>query len=209
MPAYKNIILDMGGVIFDIDHSKAQQAFQKLGITDIQHLFSHKGQSDIFDRLERGELIPEDFYEEIRALTTHGLTDHSIQEAFNALLIGVPDAAYFPLLLNLRSTHRVFLLSNNNRIHYNWIIDYLQGRWNLPSFGQFFEKEYYSHLVGMRKPNTDIFELVLNEQKLNPDETLFIDDSAQHIKTASELGIHTYHKMQEENLAEVLKKVLA
>lgn len=199
----------MGGVIFDIDHSLAQQAFYKLGITNISELMSHKSQSPLFDKLEKGEIIPEDFYDEIRSLTTHSLTDHTIQEAFNIMLLGVPDAAYFPLLKSVRQTHRTFLLSNNNRIHYNFIIDNLQARYNLPSFSQYFETEYYSHLVGMRKPNRDIFELVLDSENIDPSETIFIDDSPQHIKTASELGIHTYLKNQSENLGDVLKKVLA
>ena len=199
----------MGGVIFDIDHSLAQEAFLKLGIADIKELMSHKSQSPVFDKLEKGEIIPEDFYDEMRALSTQNLTDHAIKEAFNVMLLGIPDAAYFPLLKNVRQTHRTFLLSNNNRIHYNFIIDNLQAKWNLPSFSQFFETEYYSHLVGMRKPNNDIFELVLDSENINPSETLFIDDSPQHIQTASELGIHTYLKNQQENLADVLKKVLA
>lgn len=199
----------MGGVIFDIDHSLAQEAFLKLGIADIKELMSHKSQSPVFDKLEKGEIIPEDFYDEMRALSTKNLTDHAIKEAFNVMLLGVPDAAYFPLLKNVRQTHRTFLLSNNNRIHYNFIIDNLQAKWNLPSFSQFFETEYYSHLVGMRKPNTDIFELLLDSENIYPSETLFIDDTPKHIQTASELGIHTYLKNQHENLADVLKKVLA
>ena len=198
----------MGGVIFDIDHSLSQQAFLKLGIADIKELISHKSQSPLFDKLEKGEIIPEDFYEEIRSLSTRNLTDHAIKEAFNIMLVGVPDAAYFPLLKSVRQSHRTFLLSNNNRIHYNFIIDNLQAKWNLPSFSQFFETEYYSHLVGMRKPNSDIFELVLDSENIFPAETLFIDDSPQHIQTASELGLHTYLKNQGENLAEVMKKVL-
>ncbi len=199
----------MGGVIFDIDHSLAQEAFLKLGIADIKELMSHKSQSPVFDKLEKGEIIPEDFYDEMRALSTQNLTDHAIKEAFNVMLLGIPDAAYFPLLKNVRQTHRTFLLSNNNRIHYNFIIDNLQAKWNLPSFSQFFETEYYSHLVGMRKPNNDIFELLLDSENIDPSETLFIDDSPQHIQTASELGIHTYLKNQRENLADVLKKVLS
>lgn len=199
----------MGGVIFDIDHSLAQEAFLKLGISDIKELMSHKSQSPVFDKLEKGEIIPEDFYDEMRSLSTQNLTDHAIKEAFNVMLLGVPDAAYFTLLKRVRQTHRTFLLSNNNRIHYNFIIDNLQAKWNLPSFSQFFETEYYSHLVGMRKPNSDIFELLLDTENIDPSETLFIDDSPQHIQTASELGIHTYLKNQRENLADVLKKVLA
>ena len=51
---------------------------------------------------------------------------------------------------------------------------------------------YLSYEVGMRKPDAEIFELVLSENNLDPNETLFIDDSIQHIEAAKKLGIHTY-----------------
>ncbi|HEY0899314.1 MAG TPA: HAD-IA family hydrolase, partial [Sphingobacteriaceae bacterium] len=56
----------------------------------------------------------------------------------------------------------------------------------------FFEKDYYSHLMGKRKPNADIFEQVLQENNLDPKETLFIDDSPQHLRTAQQLGFNTH-----------------
>ena len=58
---------------------------------------------------------------------------------------------------------------------------------------ELFEKVYYSHLVGKRKPNHDIFNQVLSENSLLPQQTLFIDDSIQHVIAASQLGIRTMH----------------
>jgi putative hydrolase of the HAD superfamily len=51
---------------------------------------------------------------------------------------------------------------------------------------------YFSYEVGLRKPNLEIFNLILNENTLNPDETLFIDDSKQHVEAAKRLGIKAY-----------------
>ena len=96
------------------------------------------------------------------------------------------------ILLKVKERYRSFLLSNNNEIHYNWIINYLQTEYNIPSNDVFFEKDYYSHLMKMRKPDQAIFEYVMKENGLNPTETLFIDDSPQHIKTAQQLGLKTH-----------------
>ncbi len=205
--ALKNIIFDLGGVIFHIDHSRTQRAFEELGLTGIKEQFSHSRQNTLFDDLETGRITPLDFYDGIRAKTTHGLSDAVIGGAFNSLLIGIPDASYFDILSDVRSKYRTFLLSNNNRIHYNWIIDYMQGRWKLPSLSRFFENEYYSHLVGLRKPGSPIFKLLLDTESLLPQESIFIDDTAANNATASELGIHTYLKNQEQNLGDVLKTI--
>ena len=63
----------------------------------------------------------------------------------------------------------------------------------------FFNKVFLSHELGLRKPNTEIFDFVINDQKLNPKTTLFIDDSIQHIEGAKKTGLQTFHlKKQEE-----------
>lgn len=48
----------------------------------------------------------------------------------------------------------------------------------------------------MRKPDKEIFELVINENNLNPQETLFIDDSIQHVQGAQNMGLNAVHLHQ-------------
>ncbi|MFT6442539.1 MAG: putative hydrolase of the HAD superfamily [Salibacteraceae bacterium] len=52
--------------------------------------------------------------------------------------------------------------------------------------------------MGLRKPDPEIFQVVLNENNLVPKETLFIDDSPQHIASAKTLGIVAYHLENED-----------
>jgi putative hydrolase of the HAD superfamily len=68
-----------------------------------------------------------------------------------------------------------------------------------------FEKTYYSHLMGKRKPDAEIFEQVLRENNLNPAETLFIDDSPQHLETARKLGLQTYLMTAPDNIQDYFK----
>ena len=110
------------------------------------------------------------------------LTDAQIDHAWNSLLVGVPKGNH-ELLLSLKSKYRTFLLSNINPIHYNHIMNYLKNDFGFEGNDHLFEKVYYSHLIGKRKPNAEIFEQVLTENNLDPAETLFIDDSPQHIAT--------------------------
>jgi putative hydrolase of the HAD superfamily len=114
-------------------------------------------------------------------------------------LIGVPDGNH-DLLLKIKAQYPTFLLSNNNEIHYDWIMKYLKADFGLADNSSFFIKDYYSHLLRMRKPNHDIFEYVLDTHQLKPEETLFIDDSPQHLKTAQELGLQTYLMTAPDNL---------
>lgn len=204
MNKIRNIIFDYGNVIFMIDFNRAQQSFTELGIKNVESFFSHTAHDPVFNQFERGEISSSEFRAVIRKITgKHDLTDIQIDNAWNTLLIGVPEPNH-ELLLKAKKKYRTFLLSNNNEIHYNWIMNYLKAEFNLDSNAGFFEKDYYSHLMKMRKPNADIFEFVIAENNLNPSETLFIDDSSQHIKTASSLGLITHLLTTEETLEDFM-----
>ncbi|WP_270087059.1 HAD family hydrolase [Sphingobacterium sp. SYP-B4668] len=206
MQKIKNIILDYGNVIFMIDFLKAQEAFTSLGIKNVEDFFGHKGHISLFDAFETGEISAKAFRDGIREFSKVAtLTDQQIDDAWNSLLIGVPQGNH-ELLLELKQKYRLFLLSNNNEIHYDWIMRYLKQEYDLDDNSSFFEKDYYSHLMKMRKPNADIFRYVLDTHALDPSETLFIDDSPQHLKTAAEVGLHTRLLTQPDTLAQMLKR---
>jgi putative hydrolase of the HAD superfamily len=192
MENIKNIIFDYGNVIFQLDFLKSQQAWKELGIDNADEFYSHKIQNPIFTAFERGDISAQEFRSGIREIThKKNLTDQQIDKAWNSLLIGIPLGNH-DLLISLKPKYRTFLLSNINEIHYDYIINYLKTDFGFEGNNHLFEKVYYSHLMRKRKPETEIFEQVLNENQLNPAETLFIDDSPQHIAGAQKLGIRTY-----------------
>jgi len=206
MQKIKNIILDYGDVIFMIDFLKAQEAFIALGIKNVDKFFAHSGHSKLFDDFECGKISAAEFRDGIREATSRkDLKDEEIDAAWNALLIGVPEGNH-EILLQLKEKYRLFLLSNNNEIHYKWIMEYLNTAYQLQDNSTFFEKDYYSHLMGLRKPNREIFEYVLQKHDLKVEETLFIDDSPQHLQTAALLGLQTELLTKPDTLAALIKR---
>ena len=180
MNTIKNIIFDYGNVIFNIDFNKVAQAWKDLGITNAHEFYGHRQQEDVFNALERGQISPEAFRDRIREITHKpDLTDQQINNAWNQIFVGIPEGNH-ELLRQLKGKYRTFLLSNINAIHYDYVHDYLKREFGMADNSNLFEKTYYSHLVGKRKPNAEIFEQVLQENNLDPAETLFIDDSPQH-----------------------------
>ncbi|MCA5004853.1 HAD family hydrolase [Sphingobacterium bovistauri] len=206
MQKIENIILDYGNVIFMIDFAKSQRAFTQLGIANVDEIFAHSGQIQLFDNFDKGLISSVEFRDGIRDLTKNNtLTDDEIDKAWNSLLIGVPIGRH-EILLQLKDKYRTFLLSNNNAIHYDYCMQHIQDKYGIKDNSMFFEQTYYSHLMGMRKPNADIFEYVLNKHILDPKKTLFIDDSPQHLRTAETLGIHTALCTKEEPLEFLVEK---
>ncbi|MBC7400520.1 MAG: HAD family phosphatase [Mucilaginibacter sp.] len=192
MQHIKNIIFDYGNVIFHIDFNKVAQAWKDLGITNAHEFYGHRQQDDVFNALERGQISPEAFADRIRELTGKPeLTNQQINNAWNQIFVGIPEGNH-ELLLKVKEKYRTFLLSNINAIHYDYVHDYLKREYDMDDNSGLFEKTYYSHLMGKRKPDAEIFEQVLQENNLDPAETLFIDDSPQHLETAKKLGLQTY-----------------
>jgi len=191
MQKIKNIIFDYGNVIFEIDFRITQNALAQLGIPNIENFFGHKGHDNLFSDLETGAITPAQFREGIRlASSNSALSDTEIDAAWNSLLIGVPKNVH-DVLLAVKKNYRTFLLSNTNQIHYDFIMNYLQKEYEVENNDHLFEKAYYSQLMQLRKPNVEIFEQVIRENNLNPSETLFIDDSPQHLVGAEKAGLHT------------------
>jgi len=191
MQNIKNIIFDYGNVIFEIDFKKAQEALAQLGIANIQDFFAHKTHNTLFDDFETAAISEAQFRAGIRAAANNqNLTDDEIDAAWNSLLIGVPPTIH-DTLLEVRAKYRTFLLSNNNVIHYKYIISYLDREFGMPDNSSLFEKTYYSQDMFMRKPNVEIFKKVIEENNLVPEETLFIDDSPQHLVGAKQAGFNT------------------
>jgi len=186
----KNIIFDFGGVILNIDYTKTEVAFRELGIENFETQYSQMKQSAVFDKLETGKITEDEFVSAIQKTTDKNIPKDQIITAWNAMLLDLP-LRRLQLLQQLQLHYNIYLLSNTNSIHeiaFNKMLKSLTG---FNSMGVFFDKVYYSHHIGMRKPDKKIFEFILKENNLIPNETLFIDDSPQHIASAKELGIQT------------------
>jgi FMN phosphatase YigB (HAD superfamily) len=191
MQNIKNIIFDYGNVIFEINFKKAQEALAQLGIANIEEFFAHKTHNTLFDDFETAAISEEEFRAGIRAAAKNpNLTDEEIDAAWNSLLIGVPPTIH-DTLLEVRAKYKTFLLSNNNVIHYKYIISYLDREFGMPDNSSLFEKTYYSQDMFLRKPHVEIFKKVIEENDLVPEETLFIDDSPQHLVGAKQAGFQT------------------
>lgn len=206
MQPIKNIIFDYGNVIFMLDFQKLKNGWKSLSIEDPDTFFSHGVQDPIFDAFDRGLASAAEFRDFIRQkIGNNNLTDEEIDAAWNSLLLGV-DKGTHEILEGLNKKYRTFLLSNINPIHYEYIMNYLKKEFGFDGNDHLFEKTYYSHLVGLRKPDTEIFEKVLQENGLKPEETLFIDDVQANLEPAKALGINTFMIKAPDTIQDFIKR---
>ena len=184
------IIFDLGAVLLNINYDKTIEEFKKLGIKNSSSFYSKKEQSNLFNLLETGKISEEDFITEVRKECKCG-SENKILSAWNIMILDLPKHR-ISLLQYLNKKYDIYILSNTNSIHISEFRKKI-GETKYQEFYNLFNKVYYSHEIGFRKPNKEAFQLILDENNLNADEVLFIDDSPQHIKGAKNLGIKTYH----------------
>ena len=177
-------------MLFYIDYQRTIDAFKTLGINNFDTYFSQHQQNSLFDDFEIGKISSKNFIRCLKKTLPH-CSEREIIYAWNAMLIGLPEEYLF-FLENLSRKYRLFLLSNANVIHIQFVNDFLQKKYNLPSINKYFEKAYYSHEIGMRKPHKSTFEWVLKDANILAKETLFIDDTAQHIEGAKKADLKTH-----------------
>lgn len=194
-----SIIFDIGNVLVNIDYNVTIAEFQKLAIVDFSTIVSYARQEQIFDLFEKGKISAQEFRDGLKKYLKSDVTDLEIDAAWNSILIDYPKEK-FELLRNLKKNYRIFALSNINEIHVESINQAAKTKLNAEKFSDFFHKAYYSNETGFRKPEIEIYELVLQEQFLQPKETLFIDDKFENIEAAAKLGIQTFHLTNRDEL---------
>jgi glucose-1-phosphatase len=205
MQGIKNIIFDLGNVILNISYEASASAFAELGIVDFANIFSKASQNTMSDDIETGTVSEEIFLNYLLAKCNAGTTIQQVELAWNAIIVDFP-IRRLQILQQLQLHYNLYLLSNTNSIHERCYHQLLMNQHGIPTIGVFFEKLYLSHRIGCRKPNPMAWQMILDNHKLNPEETLFLDDSPQHIAVAKSLGLHTIHVVDGMNMEDVFKQ---
>lgn len=198
----KNIIFDFGNVLLNIDPALSAKAFTQLGIKEGIDFWGSRSSSDLLIGLEKGSITPDEFRKGALEMLVPGVTSLQVDEAWNALLLNLP-LKRVEKLKALKSQYRIFLLSNSNQIHYECFMSRFEKEFGF-SLNDLFEKLWFSHQLGMVKPNQEIFRFVLSDAGLNPAETLFIDDTLVHVEAARKLGINAVHLQPGVDVTELL-----
>jgi glucose-1-phosphatase len=206
MAKIKNIIFDLGGVLLNLDYQLTTDAFVRLGIPHFNKLYSQFKANDVFNQLETGKISNQQFYKTIKAASDVDISDAQIDSAWNAMLLNFREES-LQYLTAIKNNYNLFLLSNTNAIHLKKVNEILQQQTHRINLNDFFKHSYYSHLIGMRKPDVEIYNHVLAHQNLIAAETLFIDDLEQNILAARHIGINSHWLQPSQTIIQVIEKI--
>ncbi len=186
----ETIILDLGGVIINLDIDHAFDRFSQLFGKDIRSDLLHDTDSHrFFLDYELGHIADETFRNHLYAMGEKRIDDRNLDSAWNAMLGDIPEER-MDWIRELTRQYKVAILSNTNAIHIRRF-DQVFAQANNGKFpSDIFHKTYYSHVIHDRKPNESCFTTVLDDMNADPSKTVFYDDNLDNIATAQSLGIH-------------------
>lgn len=180
----QNVVFDFGGVLLKIDTKRTAAAMKDLIGVDLMQLSPDHPTATYLTRFEKGEISTETFLNHFQRMASHPVEPKSIIDAWNTMLIGWQRDT-LQNLEELKKKYNVFLLSNINELHLAWIQNDLKKKHHIQDFeSRFFDHVYYSHLIGMRKPDSNIFHHIQNDAKLDAHSTLYFDDLAENVNIA-------------------------
>jgi putative hydrolase of the HAD superfamily len=191
MSIIKTIIFDFGDVFINLDKEGAM----KNALTLFELNEFPEDLIAINTKYEQGLISSEEFIE-FYTDNFPRLSKKDIIDAWNFILRDFPkERLSFLQKLKQDNQYQLMLLSNTNEIHINWV------KQQVPFYNDFkacFDQFYLSHEINLRKPNDDIYEFVLHQNNLRPEECLFIDDTKDNTEAAPKLGIQVWNINEKE-----------
>lgn len=186
----KNIVFDLGGVVFKIDKYQAIRRFNEAGFADAAQYLDAFAQVGIFGQLESGAITARQFRDRLSELAGKEITMEGCYRGWQGYFVELPQRNLEKLLELRQRGYRVSLLSNTNPFMMQWA---RSSEFDPDGHGiaYYFDALYLSYEMGVMKPDRRIFEMMLARENARPDETVFIDDGALNVAAAAALGIHT------------------
>lgn len=179
------IIFDFGDVFVNLDKEATSRKLKEMDIDKLPDSITAKNRE-----YEQGFVTSNEFSEHYRTEFPQ-LKQEDFLNSWNAILLEFPEYRFrFIQKLSEEKNFKLILLSNTNEYH----IDYIKS--NVPFFNEFqecFDAFYLSHEIGLRKPDPEIFEFVMDNHNLNPENCLFIDDTKENTDVAERLGFNTWN----------------
>lgn len=202
MEKVRNILFDLGNVVIEWNSEIMQKSFKQLLGDRFNATFAHFKTNVLFEKYEVGAITTAQFQNEIKKASGLELNNDAINAAWNSGL-GKIEATTIDLMLKARAKYHTMVLSNINDLHEARFNETLLKTSGHEDLNKLVFEVYMSHKIGERKPDKGAYEYVIENSKIDPKQTLFIDDLVENLEAAEKLGFQT-EQASKQNTVEVI-----
>jgi len=198
------IIFDLGNVLIDLDYPGIIKAFQRVAQKNQNNIEKLVVNAKVLQMFEMGKISPENFRAEISQILDVKLEDSDFDKIWNSMLKSISKER-MNKVLEIRKKYKTYILSNSNVIHEPAFEGMVRGATGMSGIRSFVDKAYFSHEIGMRKPDLACYHFVVEDIGLCPSKMLFLDDRLDNVEAAREAGIKAIQIFQpDEQVNEIL-----
>ena len=179
----KVLLFDLGRVLVDFDHLRSAERIAAFCSKTPRQIYDLFFESDATIAFEAGKITPEDFYLQVKQMLDLKLSYASFEPIWNDIFfLSAQNRSVFGLVNNLRVNYKTAMLSNINILHYEYL------KKNFPIF-EVFDKVFLSFQLGLIKPDKEIYNLVIRDLGVSPQEIFYTDDRCALVESAKSLGM--------------------
>lgn len=205
--ALKNVILDLGGVLVDINPRKTSAAMKRILRPEVFDSLHWNEMPEIVTAVETGKWSKHEFVEYIRKQCKPGVIQEEVVDAWCAMILEFPHHRV-EMVKSLAEKYDIFLLSNTNPFHIKYFEKEFKNRYHF-SLHKLFKRVYYSSDIGYRKPDAECYHFVLNDAGLLAGETILVDDREENCNAAAEIGIRALKVPENSGLEAVINQLVS
>lgn len=206
MKKIKNVIIDLGGVMIDLDKERCVRAFEALGIRGVDSMLGLYRQEEPFLSVETGRISAGEFYDRLRGLAGREVSDSEFEAAFDAFLVALPVERLAALRRMREAGLRLYMISNTNAVMYDGWIKRAFTQEGM-RVGDYFDGIVTSFAEGVCKPDAALFETVLRRHGLEASESVLLDDSEANCEAARALGMQAVRIIGDETILTMADKL--
>ncbi len=206
----KAIIFDIGNVLVKVDLNLWQDGFNKIGVNIPKNMLQNNKLSELVYSYTEGKINTSTFVSRFsNALGVEEIPENEFKMAWNFVILSLHLDAIENLQKFRNSGYKIYALSDNNHMHSEYIDELYQQIYPDKSFFDLFDKVFLSQEIGFRKTSDEAWLYLLKDQKLKPEECLFVDDMLINITRAKKLGLHVFHYETGSDMSKVLETIQA
>lgn len=195
----RNLLFDLGNVLLPIDPAATASALENLMGMPYANLLSQP--DEMLTKFETGKVNYIVFFNYLSKIAPKVVHINELLPAWNKMLLPLRQDTV-TVLQDLSKDFRCFILSNTNEVHIRHFDQQLKslGLYEL-WYKKIFTKSFFSHELGFRKPQPEIFDAVIHDANISARETIYLDDLQINVDAASRMGFHSFNYLfDQENL---------
>ncbi len=179
-PRDNGIIFDLGNVIIQLDFSDSLKHLASLTRLDPEVLLEILRHDPVHAEYEKGEISTGDFLARFSRMIPAKISREVLVDIYCGIFTKILTGR--PLLKDLSRRHNLYILSNTNELHFEYLKEHYHV-WDL------FDGMFLSFQLRMTKPDPGIYETLIRRVPQDRDQLVFIDDLEENVRGAKKSGI--------------------